>query len=84
MEVHCPTQMVMLVSERMLAFKHVCAHALDLAIALPLGGALAPRYVLLVMVVLDFAVVLMHFPVTITDMILHAIMQRRGQYQEEE
>ena len=84
MEVHCLTHMVMLVSERMLAFKHVCAHALDLAIALPLGGALAPRYVLLVMVAFDFALVLMHLPAIITDTILHAVIQYRGQYQEEE
>lgn len=84
MEVHYPTHMVMLVSERMLAFKRVCAHAFDLAIALPLGGALAPRGVLLVMVALDFALMLMHLPAMIADMILHAVMQRRGQYQEEE
>ena len=78
MKVHCPTHMVMLVSERMLAFKHVCAHALDLAIALLLGVALAPMCVLLVVFAVDLALLLMHFPAMVADMILHVVMQRRG------
>ena len=76
MGVHCLTHMIMLVSERMLAFKHFGAH--DLAIALPLGVALALMCVLLVVFAVDLALVLMHLPAMLVDMILHVVMQRRG------
>ena len=77
MEVHGLTHMITLVSERVLAFKHFCAHALDLAIALLLRYTFAPMCMLLIVFALDFAQVLMHLPAMITDMILHAVMQRR-------
>ena len=73
MGVHCLTHMIMLVSERMLIFKHFGAH--DLAIALSLGVALAPMYAVFAV---DLALVLMHLPAMVVDMILHVVMQRRG------
>ena len=76
MGVRCLSRMIMLVTERMLAFKHFGAH--DLAVALALGVALAPMCVLLVVFVVDLALVLMHLPAMVVDMILHMVMQRRG------
>ena len=76
MRVHCLTHRIMLVFERMLTFKHFGAH--DLAIAPPLGVARAPMCVLLVVFAVDLALVLMHFPAMVVDMILHVVMQRRG------
>ena len=78
MEVCCPTHMIMLVSEGMLAFKHFCNHALDLAITFLLDDTLAPMCVMIVVFVVDFVLVLMHLPAMIIDMILDAVMQRRG------
>ena len=76
MGVRCLTRMIMLVSERMLAFKHFGAQ--DLPVALALGVALAPMCVLLVVLAVDLAPVLMHLPAMVVDMILHVVMQRRG------
>ena len=76
MRVRCLTHMIMFVFERMLTFKHFGAH--DLAIAPPLGVALDPMCVLLVVFAVDLALLLMHFPAMIADMILHVVMQRRG------
>ena len=70
------THMIMLVSERMLAFKYLCAH--DLAIALPSGVELAPMCVVLVVFAVDFTLVLMHLPAMVIDMILHVAMQHQG------
>ena len=76
MGVRCLTHMIMLVSERMLTFKHFIAH--DLAIALPLGVALAPMCVLLAVFAVDLALVLMHLPAMVVDMILHVVMRCWG------
>ena len=76
MRVRCLTHRIMFVFERMLTFKRFGAH--DLAIAPPLGVALAPMCVLLIVFAVDLALLLMHFPAMVVDMILHVVMQLRG------